>query len=57
MVYIFIPPDENVVIFQTVSKLGEGEEIIYTEDGKEYSDEYTQVKEWLSENWYIGIDL
>lgn len=56
IIYIF-PENEDgqfFVSFQTVSKFGEGEELIYTESGNEYPDEYHTITEWLNDNWYIA---
>lgn len=54
LVRIIIPENEDVVVFQTMAKLGEGSYIVYTKYGNEYSDEYMQITEWLSETWYIA---
>ena len=54
LVRILILKDENIVLFQTKSTLGEGEYIVYTKLGNECSDEYIQAKEWISETWYIA---
>lgn len=54
LVRIIISNNENIVLFQTKSTLGDGEYLVYTKYGKEYSDKYIQVEEWLSETWYVG---
>ena len=54
LVRILVLKDENIVLFQTKSTLGDGEYIVYTIFGNECIDEYMQVVEWISETWYIA---
>lgn len=37
-----------------VSKLGHDKYLIFSERGQEYSDEYTNAVEWISDTWYIA---
>lgn len=56
LVYIFpdYANDNFTVEFVTVSKLGEGEYLIYTENGAELQDEYKISDKWFSDHWYIA---
>ena len=54
LVRILVFKEEEIVLFQTESRLGGGKYIIYTKFGKECSDEYIQVIEWISKTWYIA---
>ena len=56
LVYIFpyYYNDNFAVRFVTKSKLGEGEYLIYTENGEELQEKYIIAEKWLSDHWYIA---
>lgn len=57
LVRIIVPENEDVVVFQTEPMLNDEDCIVYTKNGKQYSDEYTKLTKWLSNNWYIAKSL
>lgn len=54
IIRVLVIHDEDIVVFQMVSKLGHGKYLIFSERGQEYSDEYTNAVEWISDTWYIA---
>ena len=57
LVRIIVPENEDVVVFQTEPMLNDEYCIVYTKNGKQYSDEYKKLTKWLSNNWYISKSL
>jgi hypothetical protein len=51
---IIIDHDENIIIFQTISKFGYGEYLIYSKNKIQQSDITLTLSSWLDDNWYIA---
>ncbi|MBR3289441.1 MAG: hypothetical protein IKI63_01535 [Clostridia bacterium] len=52
--YSYEDDDDFFVVFVTVSELGYGEEIVYTETGAILDEDVCQVDEWINDHWYIS---
>lgn len=51
---IIIDREENIIIFQTISKFGYGEYLVYSKDKIQQSDKTLVLSTWLDDNWYIA---
>ena len=53
-VYSYEDNDDFFVDFVTVSELGYGENVVYTETGAILDEDVCQVDEWINDHWYIS---